>query len=242
MKSNRFAILKRVVLHLATKNVKYSILTKAKPTLFMISFSRFKFVPSVFLAVVLLLSTGCGAEQEPSSDELTAADTAVALHEDQQNFLNTLRSLCGAEYTGEVTYTNDPDSEFVGEELKMIIETCETNLVRIPFHVGENTSRTWMLTFDDEEGLLLKHDHRHPDGTPEDLTMYGGYATDAGTPYRQHFPADDETATMLPEASTNVWTMEIDREEMKFIYNLTRHDAPRFRAEFDMSERWDSSL
>jgi hypothetical protein len=25
-----------------------------------------------------------------------------------------------------------------------------------------------------EEGLQLKHDHRHEDGTPDEVTMYGG--------------------------------------------------------------------
>lgn len=210
---------------------------------FMMPLSPLKpFLPLLFLSFLIILIAGCGAEEDSSSDDELSEATTIDLHEDQKAFLNTLRTLCGAEYTGEVTFTNDPDSEFVGKELKMIVDTCETNLVRIPFHVGENTSRTWMLTYTEEDGLLLKHDHRHPDGTPEDLTMYGGYATDGGSPYRQHFPADDETAAMLPEASTNVWTMEIDREEMKFIYNLTRNDAPRFRAEFDMSASWDSSL
>ena len=196
----------------------------------------FNYLLAIILILTLAFTTGCDSEEAP-------AETAAAEeHASQQDFLNTLRTLCGAEYTGEVTYTNDPDSEFVGEELRMIIDTCETNMVRIPFHVGENTSRTWVLTFNEQDGLLLKHDHRHPDGTPEDLTMYGGFATDGGTAFRQDFPADEETAEMLPEAATNVWTMEIDREEMTFIYNLTRHDAPRFRAEFDMSENWDSSL
>lgn len=211
---------------------------------FMMPFSPLKLWLTAVLSIMMLMITGCGAEEDTSStDELTeAAEAVVDPHEDQIAFLNTLRSLCGAEYTGEVAFTNDPESEFIGKELKMIIDTCDTNEVRIPFHVGQDMSRTWVLTFTEEDGLLLKHDHRHPDGTPEEPTMYGGYATNDGSPYRQHFPADDETAAMLPEASTNVWTMEIDREEMLFIYNLTRNDAPRFRAEFDMSERWDSSL
>jgi hypothetical protein len=210
---------------------------------FMMTLSPLKTSLPAVLIIMMLLTTGCGAEDDTSStEELTEAATTLAPYEDQKAFLNTLRTLCGAEYTGEVTYTNDPESEFAGKELKMVIETCDTNEVRIPFHVGQNTSRTWVLTFNEEDGLLLKHDHRHPDGTPEEPTMYGGYATQDGTPYRQQFPADDETAAMLPEASTNVWTMEIDQEEMTFIYNLTRNDAPRFRAEFDMSENWDSSL
>lgn len=196
-----------------------------------------------FFPAVLLLSAGCGEpEKQPSAEKTAGADARIVALQEQQEFMEILRTHCGAEYTGKVTYTNDPDSEFLGQELKMIIETCETDMLRIPFHVGENTSRTWLLTFDEQSGLRLKHDHRHPDGTPQDLTMYGGFATDGGTAFRQDFPADQETAAMLPEAATNVWTMEIDREEMLFIYNLTRNDAPRFRAEFDMSEGWDSSL
>ena len=53
--------------------------------------------------------------------------------------------------------------------------------------VGEDRSRTWILTLS-EKGLLFKHDHRHPDGTPDKITMYGGWAAEGGTAYLNVFP------------------------------------------------------
>lgn len=50
----------------------------------------------------------------------------------------------------------------------------------------------------------------------------------------QKFPADEETVGMIPEASTNVWTLHLDRERGVFIYDLQRHGQPRYRAEFNM--------
>ena len=46
-------------------------------------------------------------------------------------------------------------------------------------------------------GLRLKHDHRHADGKPDAVTMYGGDATDPGSPTRQAFPVDAESIAMF---------------------------------------------
>lgn len=163
------------------------------------------------------------------SGERMQEDTADAPYTVQ--FFNNLADLCGQTYSGELVYPEDPAHEMAGQEFRMIVESCTGNEIRVPFHVGENTSRTWVLTLTGEQ-LLLKHDHRHSDGTPEDLTMYGGYANTQGDAYRQFFPADQETADMLPEAATNVWMMEIDHDNGEFIYYLERHNEPRFRAVF----------
>jgi hypothetical protein len=80
--------------------------------------------------------------------------------------------------------------------------------------------------------LLLKHDHRHADGTPDAQTNYGGWATSDGSPGRQHFAADEETAKLIPEAATNVWTIEFDPAGEQFVYSLERHAAPRYKAVF----------
>jgi hypothetical protein len=87
-----------------------------------------------------------------------------------------------------------------------------------------------------DEGLHLYHDHLGDVRTMEDLGDgdyhgYGGYADDRGSGIRQYFPADDVTAEMIPAAATNVWMMELDLENDRFIYYLERHDQPRFRAE-----------
>jgi len=48
----------------------------------------------------------------------------------------------------------------------LLFVDCSDKEIRIPFRVGEDKSRTWILSLDDR-GLLFRHDHRHADGTPE---------------------------------------------------------------------------
>jgi hypothetical protein len=65
---------------------------------------------------------------------------------------------------------------------------CESNRLEIPFHVEENRCRTWILTRT-TVGIDLRHDHRHPDGTPESgtSTWYGGHTVAEGAWDRQGF-------------------------------------------------------
>jgi hypothetical protein len=50
----------------------------------------------------------------------------------------------------------------------------------------------------------------------------------------QRFPADAETAKLIPEAATNVWTLQIVPEKQQFTYSLERHAEPRYRALFNL--------
>jgi hypothetical protein len=81
----------------------------------------------------------------------------------------------------------------------------------------------------------LKHDHRHADGSEDEVTQYGGDTSDSGTATQQSFPADQETATLIPAAATNVWTMELE-PATRFAYTLRRQGTDRrFRVEFDLT-------
>src|SRR5688572_12084389 len=72
---------------------------------------------------------------------------------------------------------DEPGHPLAGKKLTISVEQCSENEIRIPLQAGEDKSRTWLLTL--REGrLLLKHDHRHPDGTPDKVTMYGGWAAE----------------------------------------------------------------
>ncbi len=122
----------------------------------------------------------------------------------------------------------------VGVDLTMHIESCGEHEIRIPFIVNKDSSRTWVITLLDDDTLLLKHDHRYPDGTPHSLTNYGEFASDDGTVNNQYFEADQETKEMLPVASTNVWMMELNKEKNKFVYDLERYNESRYRAEFEL--------
>jgi hypothetical protein len=114
--------------------------------------------------------------------------------------------------------------------------------LRIPFHVGDDHSRTWVLTRTGN-GLRLKHDHRHEDGSPDAITLYGGDSTPPGTAERQQFPADADSVAMFRRADMlasthNTWAMEIDPDQT-FVYELTRPEGRRFRVQFDLSKPVD---
>lgn len=143
-----------------------------------------------------------------------------------------LQSLCGRAFEGRMTEgTAAGDAEIGAQRLVMHVRSCTANEIRIPFHVGENRSRTWVLTRR-PEGLRLKHDHRHEDGSADAVTQYGGDAVTFDT-RSVDFPADAHTAKMLPASATNVWTVAVDPGRT-FTYAL-RREGRRFRVEFDLT-------
>jgi hypothetical protein len=152
----------------------------------------------------------------------------------QEEFWSALQALCGQAFQGSVVESSPPDTLFAGRTLIMHVRECGAETIRIPFHVGENRSRTWVITRT-AAGLRLKHDHRHQDGTEDAITQYGGDAIDPGTPGRQEFAADPATAALLPAAATNVWTIEVVPGQT-FVYALRREGTERrFRASFDLT-------
>jgi len=177
-----------------------------------------------FLALIFL-AIACA---ENDGTELTIdIDTETT----QEEFFANLLERCDNTYAGESTYPTDPPHEELGNvELRATISTCTEDEVHISLQAGEDESRTFIITRSDE-GLHLRHDHRDPDGTPQELTDYGGWANDQGSSTRQYFEADQATIDMIPEAETNIWMIEFDTEEEKLIYHLERHQEPRFRAE-----------
>lgn len=165
----------------------------------------------------------------------STATSVIALTETEthKTFFQNLTKLCGQRFEGETEFPTDPNHPLAGKKLVMIVESCNEKEIRIPFHVGEDKSRTWILTLTDK-GLLFKHDHRHADGTPDRITMYGGWAAPNGTPHMQRFPADAETAKLIPEAATNVWMLQIIPEKHQFTYYLERNNEPRYKAVFHL--------
>jgi hypothetical protein len=128
---------------------------------------------------------------------------------------------------------------FAGKPLVMHVRECGTETTRVPFHVGDDHSRTWVLTRP-ASGLRLKHDHRHEDGTSDKVTMYGGDTAVAGTAQRQSFPVDDPSianfkANGLTASVNNTWAMEIEPGR-RFLYELSRPNGRLFQVEFDLSQ------
>jgi hypothetical protein len=150
-----------------------------------------------------------------------------------------LASLCGRAWEGRLVSTDPADASFDGQRLVMDVRHCTDQEIRIPFHVGNDRSRTWVISRT-EIGLRLKHDHRHEDGSPDKLTMYGGNSRGDGTEYRQEFPADANSIRMFTAqgrsvSNSNVWAIEIGKSI--FAYELQRPPGPGqryFRVEFDL--------
>ncbi len=150
-----------------------------------------------------------------------------------QLFREKLQSLCGKAFEGKLIAPAE-DPQFSGKSLIMHVRYCSDSLVKIPFFVGDDKSRTWILTYYDDR-IELKHDHRHADGTKDKITMYGGATTNTGQATSQVFSADQHTSNLIPPASSNIWWITIT--DSVYSYNLRRVDTSRFFSiEFDLTK------
>lgn len=153
-------------------------------------------------------------------------------------FFNRLSALCGNAYEGRVASPPvEADAQMASQRLVMHVRECSGHTIRIPFHVGDNRSRTWVVTRT-ASGLRLKHDHRHEDGSEDKLTQYGGDTLRPGTASRQEFPADQFSKDLfvrekLPQSVPNVWAMEVEPARL-FAYEL-RRPGRFFRVNFDLT-------
>jgi hypothetical protein len=170
----------------------------------------------------------------PATTSTLANDAAPA-----ERFLAAMAADCGKAYAGEIVANEPaaPDDPFIGKALVMHIRECRPGTVRVPFHVGDDRSRTWVLTRSGD-GLHLAHDHRHEDGSPETLTMYGGRTTEAGSDTVQRFPADAYSVGLFEREGRqvsvpNVWTIEF-HPGSHAIYELAR-PGRLFRVRFDLT-------
>lgn len=153
----------------------------------------------------------------------------VRAQDARDQFFTTLKGLCGARFEGAMTFPTEGQDDFAGKLLVAHITSCGDDEIRVPFLVGEDRSRTWIFSRM-EGGLQLKHDHRHADGTPDAVTMYGGMASATGTSLMQSFAADAHTAKLIPAAVTNVWTVSLNADGTRLTYHLERDAKPRFTA------------
>ncbi|MDQ8027501.1 MAG: hypothetical protein REJ23_02155 [Brevundimonas sp.] len=156
----------------------------------------------------------------------------------QDAFLARLNALCGQSFEGQVVSTDAADADFRGKRLVMQVRDCAADEVGIPFAVGEDRSRRWVITRTDA-GLRLKHDHRDPQGEIHGYHMYGGDTAEPGSASRQQFPVDQESIDQFiaggaQVSTTNTWAVEVHPERM-FAYELSRPGGRFFRVEFDLT-------
>lgn len=156
---------------------------------------------------------------------------------EQETFFNQLAAHCGKAFAGKVVSKDSADAAFRDKSLVMHVRECSDTELKIPFHVGDDHSRTWVITKTDQ-GLRLKHDHRHQDGTEDNVTMYGGDTASMGTSQKQSFPIDQASIDNfmqngLTQSVTNVWHIEVTPNT--FSYLLTR-EARHFQVDFDLTQ------
>ena len=172
---------------------------------------------------------------------LTGCATTPAASNPQDEFFAALTAHCGKAYAGKLASNQDADADMRGKAMVMHVRSCTPDRIEIPFHIdgigpggGWDRSRTWIITRT-TTGLRLKHDHRHADGSKDELTMYGGDTADAGTAARQTFPVDAESIALFTRtgrsvSNTNIWSVETT--PAAFTYGLSR-EGRDFRVTFD---------
>jgi len=155
----------------------------------------------------------------------------------QDQYYARLRALCGQAFEGRLVTNDAADSEMAAARLVIQVRNCSDGALRIPFHVGNDHSRTWVISRT-ATGLHLSHEHHPQNGTAAAVTNYGGEAVAPGNPRRQEFPADHASRDLflrenLPASIANVWAIEIVPGQI-LAYEL-RRPGRFFRAEFDLT-------
>lgn len=188
------------------------------------------------MSSVLLM--GCSSDRPQPAAAPPATATAASAPADV--FMAEIAKVCGQAFAGRVVANEPPPEkdEFAGRALVMHVRECSPGELKVPFHVGEDRSRTWVVTRTGG-GVRLKHDHRHEDGTSAESTMYGGESTSPGTAIRQEFPVDADSIAMFAKrnnagSQTNTWAMEIEPGR-RFLYELKRPSGRLFQVEFDLT-------
>lgn len=185
-----------------------------------------RLLPMFFVVLV-----SCGNLTQDAAKEEKASNFDSEIH---QEFIENLASLCGKSFTGEQVYRSHHGESWAHRKMVMHVDVCDDEKVFIPFHIDDDFSRTWMFVA--EEGKLrFKHQHLHEDGTPEEGSMYGGYASDSGTAFIQYFLADDFTGQVIDGGAGNVWTVALAEDLSWFSYRLDRDGEKRFEIRFDLT-------
>jgi hypothetical protein len=211
-------------------------------------------LPRLALLPSLCLLAACGGSAPPTATDAPAQQTAPpapvaapveVVRAAPDAFLDALRQHCGQAFAGRIVANEpaEPNDPFEGKALVMHVRECAEDVVKVPFHVGDDHSRTWVITRTDS-GLRLKHDHRHEDGSEDAMTQYGGDTASEGSAQRQEFPVDQFSIDMFNAqdravSTTNTWAIEIE-PGTRYLYELSRPGGRLFRVEFDLSAPVDT--
>ena len=183
-------------------------------------------------AILFSLFSACTSAEQPDSS--SGYNLQESLAPEQLVFWENIQAHCGNAYRGKLADATPFYQTFDADQIVIHIRNCTDTLTHISLHIDENHSRNLMLT--KVNGTLrLKHDHRNPDGTEEEITQYGGDAPSPGLETRQIFEADEHTAEILPNRFDNFWFLDImDEETFAYGVHWPKH-GNSIRMEFDIS-------
>jgi hypothetical protein len=158
----------------------------------------------LFVAGFLVVIAACG----PADPEKgLVSGPSGTLTPEQEAFWASLQAHCGKAYAGTVDdVTEYYRAGLEGKALVAHFRECSADRIHIALHENDDRSRNWILTRAGDT-IRLKHDHRHEDGTEDEISQYGGDAPKPGLPTRQIFKADEHTAKILPLRADNFWFM-----------------------------------
>lgn len=185
------------------------------------------------IMLLAILFIGCSQSGRQAEDDHAVVGSKLK-NVQEQAFLNNIAALCGQTFAGGETFIAEGRESWAQKQFIMHVTVCEDDHVYVPFHLDDDHSRTWMFLVEDGR-LRFRHDHRHEDGTPEDVTMYGGYADGEGSAFMQNFPADEYTCDMLPTSCNAEWRVIISEDLSTFTYQLLNFGELLFEGAFDIS-------
>jgi hypothetical protein len=185
----------------------------------------------LFASALFVIS--CGEPQNDHQQIQTEAETEFF-----EQFFYALAEQCGNAYPGGLTLEPPGDEMLTGTELLIVhFRECDEDQLKLPFHIELeeeeewDRSRTWIIT-KHHDRLEIRHDHRKPDGSEDDFTMYGGFSHGEGTTVRHEFKSVERTE------ETGIfrgWRIEIVPGE-RYTYGTIRDTSWSWRVDFDLTE------
>lgn len=157
-----------------------------------------------------------------------------------QGVFEALQANCGKAFEGRVIKGED-DDPWRSARLVMHIRECSQTQIKIPLHYNDDRSRIWIVSKIDGDRLRLKHDHRHKDGSSDDVTMYGGESIMGDGNVGDSdvaFIVDAQSLQVFRDngntrSPDNVWSMAVDGAD--FTYGLVRPDLD-FKVAFNLTQ------
>jgi hypothetical protein len=185
----------------------------------------------------IALGAVAGCTSGPAST--VEGDTPKASRE----VVDRLNPYCGKAFPGKVLEDRPASPDAIWTAPAVLHLRCQGSGKLLALHLGEDRSRVWLLG-PDRSGFRLTHMHHSPEGAPDEVSGYGGIATEpAVSPTRVEFPVDSATRQIfkdngLDESLANVWALEFPDADT-FVYEL-RRPGRVFRIAFDLSRTVDT--